>query len=109
MVVPFVLCPHGVFVIFCVFRTAIIFPHNILGPLFVMKVFLHLIFCELRIESLYLYKVRLSWSSNTEMLSVSVFTIIGFEISAVGLMTAAADTRCGKLHSEKCNVNDICR
>jgi len=47
--------------------------------------------------------------SNTAMLSVSVFTIIGFEISAVGLMTAAADNRCGKLHSEKYNVIDICR
>ena len=28
---------------------------------------------------------------------------------AFGLMTAAADNRCGKLHSEKYNVNDICR
>lgn len=74
-----------------------------------MKVCLHLILFEVRTESLYLYDVRLSWSSNTVMLSVSVFTIIGFEISAVGLMIAASDNRCGKLRSEKYNVNDICR
>jgi hypothetical protein len=43
------------------------------------------------------------------MLSVSVFIIIGFEIGASGLITAAADKRCGKLHSEEYNVNDVCR